>query len=253
MMGQRLRSCRSRLGATLAEGIVAMFVSLMFLSLLPGFYTAGIEAWQRESGKLSASGGADFAIERMKEDMRSARSASVSTDGTVLLLVMPLRAYDSALGREANVIGAQGLLQDGNSVQYFLLQDASCAGCGSTLCRRVIDPDGNVLRSAVLAHGVHPELNLLDTSTGQTQPVFSYVTPSRTLAVNIAVAEPDASTTTFSPGDGGVKCRRDGGALTRVATQAHPEGELQCSICGAEVESNAQVAAYGTRMLLRNN
>jgi hypothetical protein len=253
MTGQRLRIYRSHLGATLAEGIVAMFVSLMFLALLPGFYTAGIQSWQRESGKLSASGGADFAIERMKDDMRSARSASVSADGTTLVLVMPLRAYDSALGREANVISAHGLLQDGNTVQYFLLQDASSAGCGSTLYRRVLDTSGNVLRSAVLAQRVHAELNLLDTSTGQTKPVFSYDTTSRTLAVNIAVAEPDASVTTFERGNGSVKCRRDGGALVRAATAAHPEGELQCSICGAEMESNAQVAAYGTRMLLRNS
>jgi hypothetical protein len=229
-----------------------MFVSLMFLSLLPGFYVTGIKVWQRERSKLTASGRADFALERMKEDTRTARSASVSSDGRSLSLVMPMRAYDSELGCEANVIDEQGFLQDGDCVQYFLLDDSSSAASGSTLYRRVVAPSGTVRKSTALADHVHPELNPLDSSTGAARAVFEYDEASLMLTVNITAAEPHASRGTFAPSESDVKCRQDGGGLIRAATHDSPEGEVHCSICGAEVKCNAQIAAYHTRMLLRN-
>jgi hypothetical protein len=246
------RSHRSRFGATLAESIVAMCVSALFLSLLPGFYLTGIKVWQREGSKLTASGRADFALERMKEDVRTARSAVVSSDGQSLALVLPMRAFDSELGCEANVIDEQGMLQDGDVVQYFLLQDSSSVGSGRTLHRRVVAPGGTVRKSTLLAEHVHPELNPLNSSTGIAQPVFHYDETTQVLTVNIAVAEPNASKGTFAPSETDVECRRDGGTLVRVATQDEPEGVVQCNTCGAEVKSNAQIAAYNTRLLLRN-
>jgi Tfp pilus assembly protein PilW len=145
-----MRSHRSRLGATLAEGIVAMFVSGLFLSLLPGLYLTGTRVWQRETSKLAASGSADFALQRMKDDIRIARRAVVSSDGSSLSLVLPMRSYDAALGCEANVIDEQGMLQDGNCVQYYLLADSESASSGRTLYRRVVAPGGDVLRSTTL-------------------------------------------------------------------------------------------------------
>ena len=44
----------------------------------------------------------------------------------------------------------------------------------------------------------------------------------------------------------------DGAPLVRVATEAHPEGEIHCSECGAEVRMSAEIATYSTQLLLRN-
>ncbi|MCJ7751747.1 MAG: hypothetical protein MUQ65_11745, partial [Armatimonadetes bacterium] len=80
---------RSRFGGTLAEGILAVFISTMFLSVLPGFYFTSVKIWQRESGELEAVRSADFALQRMDEDVRNARSVAISSDGTMLTLTLP--------------------------------------------------------------------------------------------------------------------------------------------------------------------
>jgi len=58
---KRVRFHHSWFGAVLAEGIMAVVVSSLVLSMLPGFYVAYVKLWQRETGKLGAAQRADFA------------------------------------------------------------------------------------------------------------------------------------------------------------------------------------------------
>lgn len=246
------RSGGARFGASLAEGMLAMMISAMFLSVLPGFYLTSVKVWQRESSELEAAGAADFALNRMEEDVRNARRVTVSSDGTSVTLTLPLRAYDAALGRKVNVLDAHGNLVDGDSVQYYYVPDSYSTGSHEgNLYRRFIYVTGSSNEPRVVAAHVQPNLNPLD-ATGATIPLFRYDAGTRSLAVTVSVAEPRASSGTFAPTDTIVQCTRDGAPLQRVATEAHPEGEIWCSECGAEVRTSAEIASYSTQLLLRN-
>jgi hypothetical protein len=248
MSAQLTRFRRSRLGATLAEGILAVFISSMFLSVLPGFYLTSVKVWQRESSQLEAIRTADFAIRRMEEDVRNARRAIVSSNGATLVLVLPARTYDAGLGREVNALDASGYLVDGDLIQYYL---TSSPGADAMMYRRVVQSDGTVEPAEVVATHVAPQLNPLDTD-GFTRPMFAFDSDEHTVSVVVTAAEPKASTGTFAPTQTAVKCTRDGGALARVATEEHPEGEIQCVVCGTSFRTSAEMRTYETRFLLRN-
>jgi len=248
MMTTLPRFRRSRFGATLAEGILAVFISSMFLSVLPGFYLTSVKIWQREGSQLEAVRTADFAVRRMEEDVRNARRAVVSTDGRTLVLVLPARQYDATLGREVNVLDSNGYLQDGDLIQYYLQADT---GSDPVMYRRVVQSDGTVEEAQVVANHVQPQLNPLDTD-GYTRPLFSFDDTQRTLSVVMTAAEPKASSGTFAPTHTTVTCTRDNGSLVRIATEEHPEGEVQCVVCGTDFRATAEMHTYETRFLLRN-
>jgi hypothetical protein len=246
------RPARSRFGASLAEGMIAMLISCMFLSVLPGFYLTSIKIWQRETSELEAAGTADFALTRMEEDVRNARSVAVSADGEQVTLTLPLRAYHPGLGREVNVTDSNGWLVDGDCVQYYYAE----AGYGTedyegSLYRRVIHADSSTSAPRLVAAHVQPDLNPLD-ATGNTTPLFSFDAGTRTLTVTVSAAEPKPSSGTFAPNQTVVLCTRDDAPLVRVATEAHPEGEIRCSECDAEVSTSAEIAVCSTKLLLRN-
>jgi len=246
------RSAGARFGATLAEGMLAMMISAMFLSVLPGFYLTSVKVWQRESSELEAAGAANFALNRMTEDVRNARGCAVSADGNRVTLTLPLRTYDAALGREVNTLDANGQLMAGERVQYYYSTDAYATGSyEGSLYRRVIQIDGSTTAPRMVAAHLQPNLNPLDAG-GNTIPLFSFDAGTRTLDVTVTAAEMKASTGTFSPTQTVVRCTRDGSPLIRVATEAHPEGEIQCAECGADVQMSAEIASYSTQLLLRN-
>jgi hypothetical protein len=232
--------------------MVAMMVSALFLSVLPGFYLSSVKIWQRENSELEAAGAADFALNRMEEDVRNARRVVVASDGTSVTLTLPLRAYDADLGRKVNVLDAHGSLVDGDSVQYYYVSDGSSTGSHEgSLYRRFIYANGSSNEPRMVAAHVQPGLNPLD-SGGSTVPLFRYEASTRTLAVTVSVAEPKASAGTFAPTDTIVQCTREGAPLQRVATEAHPEGEIRCRECGTELRTSAEIASYSTQLLLRN-
>ena len=221
---------RSRLGATLAEGILSVLISSMFLSVLPGFYLTSVKIWQQESSELEAVRTADFALRRMEEDVRNARSVAISSDGTLVTLTLPLRAYDSTLGRDVNVLDSNGWLMDGDRIEYSITCDSTSDG-DAVMRRGVVHADGTVEAPRIVANHIEPTVNPLDSSTGCAVPVFAYDSDQRTLAVTVTAAEPKPSSGTFGPTQAVLKCSRDSGQLIRVATEEHPEGEIRCSIC----------------------
>jgi hypothetical protein len=253
-MGARVpRRKRSRLGATLAEGIVAVFISSIFLSVLPAFYQTSVKVWQRESSEMAVVQTADFAVKRMEEDVRNARSVSVSSDGLTVTLTLPLKAYDSDLGREVNVL-CDGWLVDGDQVQYYFVYDTSTSSysCEGALYRRVILAGGAAESPVVIADHVQPTINPLNASTGSPLPIFSFDPVQRTLTVIVTAAEPKPSSGTFAPKQSYLTCARDGGQLYRIPTDEHPQGELRCSLCGEQVETSGEIVTYQTRYLVRN-
>jgi len=243
---------RSRFGGTLAEGILAVFISTMFLSVLPGFYFTSVKIWQRECGELEAVRSADFALKRMDEDVRNARSVAISSDGTMLTLTLPRQGYDAALGRYVNILDSHGWLMDGDRIEYSIADHHTSDGSDPTMHRRVIRADGTAEAPRLVANHVHPQVNPLDPATGYTTPVFAYDSDHRTLTVTVTAAETKPSAGTFGPTQAVLKCSRDGGQLVRIATEEHPEGEIRCSICGTDVETTAQIVTYQTRFMLRN-
>jgi len=243
---------RSRFGATLAEGILAVFISSMFLSVLPGFYFTSVKIWQQESSELEAVRTADFALRRMEEDVRNARSVAISSDGTLLTLTLPLQDYDAALGRSVNVLDSQGWLMDGDRIEYAITDDLTSDGYDPAMYRRVIRADGTAETPRLVANHVQPYVNPLQPTTGYAVPVFAYDSDQRTLTITVTAAEPTPSSGTFGPTQPVLRCSRDGGQLVRVATEEHPEGEIRCSICGTDVKATAEIVTYQTRFMLRN-
>lgn len=254
MRARMSRPGRSRLGATLAEGLVSLFISTIFLSVLPAFYQTSVQVWQRESSQLQARHTADFALKRMEEDVRNARSVTVSSNGLLVTLTLPLKAYDSDLGREVNVLDSNGWLLDGDQVQYYFSYDVSSSS-GSyegAMYRRVIRADGTAASPQLVASHVQPAINPLDASTGASVTMFGFDPDQRTLTVTVTAAEPRPSSGTFSPKDTLLTCARDGGQLYRVATEDHADGEIRCSMCGDQVRTNAEIVTCQTEFLVRN-
>jgi Tfp pilus assembly protein PilW len=245
------RTRRSRLGATLAEGIVAMLISGLFLSVLPAFYQSSVKVWQRESSELSVAETADFALKRMEEDVRNARSVYVSTSGLEVVLTQPLQAYDSELGRKVNVL-ADGWLVNGDRVEYYFVHNTATGSTEGAIYRRVLDPDGVAGTAVVVADHIQPTINPLDASTAAPLPVFSFDSVQRTLTVTITAAEPKPSSGTFAPTETLLNCARDGGQLYRVPTDGNPDGELRCSVCGEQLETSGEIVTYQTQFLVRN-
>jgi Tfp pilus assembly protein PilW len=245
------RTKRSRLGATLAEGIVAMLISTLFLSVLPAFYHTSVRIWQRETAELQVSQTADFVLKRMEEDVRNARSVYVSSSGLEVVLTLPLKAYDSELGREVNVLSG-GYLVNGDQVEYYFVHNTAESSVEGAIYRRVVDSGGTAGTAAMIADHIQPTINPLDTSTYAPLPVFSFDSVQRTLTVTITAAEPKSSSGTFAPKDALLTCARDGGQLYRVPLDERPEGELRCSTCGGELETSGEIVTYQTQFLVRN-
>jgi len=247
-----MRFRHSWLGAVLAEGIMAVVVSSLVLSTLPGFYVTYVKLWQRETGKIGAAQRADFALERMKDDVRNARRAVLSSDGTRLTLTLPQKAYSASLDRAVNALDAQGDLIDGDRVQYYFMQDPHGTGSsGGALYRRVVHADGSDEDPRLLTENIHPELNRLD-SGGTPVPLFVCDSAARTVDVTVTAAEPRPTSSTFATSHFEPKCRVCGGDLVRVPTTEHPEGEIQCAQCGSEVKPTTEIVAYHTCRTLRN-
>ena len=243
---------RSRFGGSLAEVILAMLISTMFLFVLPGFYFTSVKIWQRECGELDAVRSADFALRRMNEDVRNARSVAISSDGDLLRLTLPLRGYDATLGRYVNVLDSSGWLIDGDRIEYAITHNHTRDGDDPTMYRRVIRADGTEKAPRLVANHVQPHVNPLHPTTGYTTPVFAYDSDSRTLTVTVTAAEPKPSSGTFGPTQAALRCSRDAGQLIRVATEEHPEGDIRCSICGTDVSITAEIVTYQTSFMLRN-
>ena len=252
-MRSPLRLHRSSLGGSLAEGLVVMTIGVLFLSVLPGFYLTYVKIWQRETTEMGVVQRGDFALRRMHEDVRSARSALLSSDGTILTLTLPKKAYDAALGRNVNALDSQGQLIDGDKIKYYIVQDSySVGGSAAAMYRRIIHPDGTAESPRIVADHLCPGLNPLDSGTGHPQPLFTYNPALHIVTVTVTAAELKPSTGTFAPTQSQVRCSRDHGSLVRVCTPHHPEGEIQCTICGTHARPTAGIQTYQTQLLLRN-
>lgn len=246
------RTRRSCFGGSLAEGILSVFISTMFLAVLPGFYFTSVKIWQRECAELESVRSSDFALKRMDEDVRNARSVAISSDGATLTLTLPLQGYDAAIGRYVNVLDSSGSLVDGDRIEYSISYDHTSGAYDPTMYRRLIRADGTAKAPRLVANHVHPEINPLQPTTGHVAPVFAYDSVNRTVTVTVTAAEPKPSAGTFGPTQGALACSRDGGQLVRVATESHPEGEIRCSICDTNVRPTAEIVTHRTRFLLRN-
>lgn len=252
-MARSLRPTGPSFGGSLAESLVVMTIGTLFLAMLPAFYLGYVKLWQRESSEIGVTQSGDFALRRMQEDVRSARSVAVSSDGTSVSLTLPLRAYDSGYGREVNVLDSQGQLVDGPTVQYYFVADDPTSPCPSgPLYRRVTLPDGTVGPEKVVAERIVPQLNPLESGTAHPVPMFAYDSAQRVLTATIAAAEFKPNTGTFAPTHDELECDRDHGRLVRIATADCPEGEIQCSVCGDQVRPTAEIAVYQSRLLVRN-
>jgi len=242
-------SHRSR-GAVLAEVIMFGVIGSLLLTVLPGFCLGYVKLWQRDSARLGSVQRADFALRRMQEDVRNARSLVVSSDGTSITLTLPKRSYDATLGRMVNDLDAAGSLVDGDRVSYFFIQDSGSRG--GAIYRQVTRPDGTQLLHRLVTRGIYPDLNPRYCSTSPAKPIFSYDGTLRKLSISMTAAELKASTSTFGAPQVDPKCRRCGGDLVRVQTYQHPEGETQCSQCGSQVRPNAEITTYETQLSVRN-
>jgi len=248
-----LQTAGSRRGAGIAEAIMAIVVSSLLLSVIPAFYMTSVKLWQRETGRLGAVEQADAVLHRMQDDIRNARRATLSSDGTVLTIVQPGQAYDASLARQVNVLDAQGQLTDGDQLHYYFVQDPEGTGSsGGAIYRRVVHANGTYEPPRLVATRVYPHLNPRAPGGSTPAPPFSYDGTLRKVAITITTAEPKPSSGTFAPRQSEPMCRHCGGNLMRVPTTEHLEGEIQCAHCGAQVEPTAEIVTYQTRLRVRN-
>jgi len=242
-----------RRGAGLAEGLMAIVVSMLVLSVVPAFYRTSIELWQRETGRLGAVEKADLLLMRMQDDIRNARRANLSSDGRAMTVVLPARTYDTSLSHEVNVLDASGSLVDGNQIQYYFVLDPQGTGSqGGAIYRRLVRPDGTQGLARLVADRVYPQLNPRGSGTSSPAPLFVYNATLRTVTVTITTAEPKPSNSGFAVRNPEPRCGRCGGALVRVPTTEHLEGEIQCSNCGGAVEPTSEIVTYQTQLMVRN-
>jgi predicted RNA-binding Zn-ribbon protein involved in translation (DUF1610 family) len=238
----------------LAEAAMATVVGFLILSVIPGFYFTSIKLWQRGTGRLGAVAQADLALHRMEDDIRSARTAVISSDGSSLQLVLPMRSYDASLGREVIALNDSGSLTDGDQVNYYFLQDPHGTGTtGGGVYRRVVHQDGSDEPPKLIADHIFPNLNPRGTGTSDPAPVFFLDGAQRTVTVTVTTAQPTPSASSFAAGDEEPVCRRCGSQLVRVPTSEHLEGEIQCPECGTDVEPTAELVSYQTELLVRNH
>jgi hypothetical protein len=162
-----------------------------------------------------------------------------------------MQQYDSTAGRLVNEVDSSGDLADGDRVRYYVATNPS--GAGEALFRRVDRQDGTSTTPQVIAAGIFPELNPLVSGSNTVQPVFAYDSNLRTVTITATAAETHESVGSFAPTGGGPQCSRDHGSLTRVATASHPEGEIRCSLCGAQVQPNAEIVTHQIQLLARNS
>ena len=252
-MNRPLRLRRSSFGATLAEGITAVGIAGMFLSIVPGFYFSSLKIWQRGTGRLGAVQRADFALRRTHDDIRNARAAVLSTDGTALALILPQKAHDAELGRSVNALDAEGSLTDGDIVQYSFTPDPHGTGSrGGAIYRRVVHPDGTEEPPRLVADSIYPDLNPVDSDGANPQPLFSYDPDLREVTITVTAAEPKPSAGTFAARHPEPKCSRCGGELSRLPASGSSPGEIQCTACGSGAEPTAEIVTYQTQLMLRN-
>lgn len=252
-MRTHIRAISSSRGAVLAEAIMATVVGGLLLSTVSAFYLGYIKIWQRETGRVGAVRRADFVLRRMQNEVRNAKGLTLSSEGNSLTVVLPKRCYDAEVGRDVNEFDSQGQLVDGAQVEYSFVPDGSGSEQGAyAIHRRVMLADGTVRSPELVAAHICPSLNPLSEGTSDPKPVFEYDAVRRTVTVTITAAEPMPSSATFSVREAGARCKRDGGALVRVATSDHPEGEIRCQICGGQAKPNAHVVTYQTQLMLRN-
>ncbi len=99
---------------------------------------------------------------------------------------------------------------------------------------------------------IYPYLNPRASGTSDPAPVFAYDPSLRIITITATAAEPKPSSSTFAPTQLEPKCKRCGSDLIRVPTEDNLAGEIQCPQCGAEVEPTAEIVAYQSRFMLRN-
>jgi Tfp pilus assembly protein PilW len=241
-------------GVSIAEGLMVMVIGGLLLSVLPGYYLTYVRIWQRETGRLGAVQRTDFALERIENEIRSARSVALSYDGSSLTLTMPLRAYDATLGRPVNVLDeVTGFLADGDQIIYYFLQDPDGTGSsGGALCRTVHPAGGTEGDPKVVTQQIYPHLNPRGSGGGDPAPIFAYDSPQRIITVTATAAEPLPSSGTFAPTQLEPTCRRCGSELIRVPTEDNLAGEIQCPQCGDDARPTAEIVTYQTRFRVRN-
>jgi len=230
---------------------MTIFISGLIFTVLPGFYFTYVRIWSRESSRVESVATATMVIQRITKEARNARSLSVSPDGKALTITLPSRQYDSTVGRLVNEIGSSGDLSNGDQVRYYVATNPG--GAGEALFRRIDRQNGTSTTPQVIASGVFPGLNPLVAGSGAVQPVFVYDSGLRTVTITATAAETRESTGSFAPTGRGPECSRDHGALTRVATEDRPTGEIRCSLCGTQVQPNAEIATHQIQLLARNN
>jgi len=233
---------------------MVMVIGGILLSVLPGYYLTYVRIWQRETGRLGAVQRADFALERIENDIRNARGVALSYDGTSLALTLPLRAYDATLGRDVNVLDETvGTLADGDQIIYSFVQDPDGTGSRGGAIYREFRPLGTTEGTPkVVTQQIYPQLNPRGSGGGDTAPVFAYDSDQRIITVTATAAEPLPSSGTFAPTQLEPICRRCGSELIRVPTEDNIAGEIQCPECGDDARPTAEIVTYQTRFRVRN-
>jgi len=241
-------------GAVLAELVMTTIIGALLLSVLPGFYFAYIKLWRQETARLGASEQATQVIRTMKTDIRNARRATLSSDGTVLTLMMPMLAYDADLQVMSVAVGADGGQIDGDVIEYYFEQDPNHTGSsGGNVYRRVTRAGGAQQTPRLVADSVYPTLNPLSADTGSPVPLFYHDEDKDTVIMAVTASEPRPSSGTLIPTSLEPICTRDGGAFVRVATDDQPEGAIRCAKCGAQARPSTELITYRTEIRLRNH
>jgi hypothetical protein len=246
-----LSSRRRERAVVLSELIMTIFISGLIFTVLPGFYFTYVRVWSRESSRVESTATATMVIQRITKEARNARSLSVSPDGKSLTITLPKQQYDSTVGRMVNEIGSNGNLSNGDQIRYYVATNPN--GAGEALFRRVDRLEGTSTTPQVIAAGIFPGLNPLVAGSSTVQPVFVYDSGIRTVTITATAAQTRESTGSFAPTGRGPECSRDHGALSRVATGGHPTGEIRCSLCGTQVQPNAEIVTHQIQLLARNN
>lgn len=188
------RPSPARRGFTLPEVLTATVILSLLLGTVSQIYIGSLRAWSRGTTEELSQQKASWVIERMAPDLRDGMGVTPGTapfDSSFIAVQLPAQVWDAGQSTYLNQIAVdaagQPYLVPGNYAVFYRGDGAGNLDLqGSRIWRRLVAPDGTVLRQYVVADNVVD--NPIDPDTGYPTELFCYwPDPYRLRSVEVTV------------------------------------------------------------------
>jgi hypothetical protein len=198
--------------------LTAALVLSMVVGAVTQIYMGSLRAWARGSTRELAQQKVAWAVQRMAPDLREGMYVTPGTapfESILIAVQLPKKVYDTATHSYLNQIAVnaegQPYLVPGNyAVFYRGDAEGNLDLSGSRIWRRLISPEGSLIRQYVIADNVVD--NPIDPATGSPKLTFRYwpdIYRLRSVEITITVQEKQGSRTATATMNGEVTLRNN--------------------------------------------